>query len=30
MYIDGSACMAQQNNPTRPECIVNGTECYDG
>ena len=19
-----------QNNPTPPECVVNGTECYDG
>ena len=22
------ACMSRQNNPT-PECLVNGTECYD-
>ena len=28
MYVDGSACTAQQNNPT-PEYVVNGTECYD-
>ena len=28
LYIDGSACTAGQNNPT-PECMVNGTECYD-
>ena len=25
---NGSACMAQQNN-LAPECVVNGTECYD-
>ena len=29
LYMDGSACMARRNNPT-PECMVNGTECYDG
>ena len=28
LYGNGSACTAQQNNPT-PECMVNGTECYD-
>ena len=28
LYIDVSACTARQNNPT-PECVVNGTECYD-
>ena len=28
LYVNGSACMARQNNPT-PECVVNGTECYD-
>ena len=26
LYINGSACMPGQNNPT-PECVVNGTEC---
>ena len=30
LYIDGSACMARQNNPTPLECVVNVTECYDG
>ena len=29
LYDNGSACTAQQNNPT-PECVVNATECYDG
>ena len=29
LYANGSACMAWQNDPT-PECVVNGTECYDG
>ena len=29
LYGNGSAYTAQQNNPT-PECMVNGTECYDG
>ena len=29
LYVAGSACMAWQNSPT-PECVVNGTECYDG
>ena len=29
LYTNGSACTAQQNNPT-PGCMVNGTECYDG
>ena len=24
----GSVCMTQQSNLT-PECVVNGTECYD-
>ena len=28
VYVYGSACMAQQNNPT-PAFMVNGTECYD-
>ena len=28
MHVDRSACMARQKNPT-PECIVNGTECYN-
>ena len=27
LYVDGSACMARQNNPTPPECVVSGTEC---
>ena len=30
IYGNGSACMAQQNNPTPPECVVNAIECYDG
>ena len=30
LYTDGSACTARQNNPTLPECVVSGTECYDG
>ena len=30
LYTDESACMAGQNNPTPPECMVIGTECYDG
>ena len=30
LYTDGSACMTLQINPSRPECVVNGTECYDG
>ena len=30
LYIDGSACIARQNNPTPLECVVNGTEGYDG
>ena len=29
LYTDGSACMAWQINPTPPECVVNGTECFD-
>ena len=29
LYVNGAACMAQLNNTT-PECVVNGTECYDG
>ena len=29
LYTDGSACITQQNNPTPPECGVNGTECYE-
>ena len=29
LYSDGSACKAQQINPTPPECVVNGTECYN-
>ena len=29
LYGNESACMARQNNST-PECVVNGTECYDG
>ena len=28
-YVDGSACMARQKKPI-PECMVNGTEYYDG
>ena len=28
LYVSGSAFMTRQNNPT-PECVVNGTECYD-
>ena len=28
LCVNGSACTARQNNPT-PECVVNGTECYD-
>ena len=27
LYTDGSACMDGQNTP---ECVVNGTDCYDG
>ena len=30
LCVDGSACTARQNNPTPPECMVNGTERYDG
>ena len=30
LYTNGSAFMTQQNNPTPPECMVNGTECFDG
>ena len=30
LYTDRSACMAGKNNPTPPECVVNGTEYYDG
>ena len=29
LYVNGSACMTRQNNPT-PENMVNDTECYDG
>ena len=28
LYVDRSACMTWQNNST-PECVINGTECYD-
>ena len=27
---DGSAYMTGQISPTPLECVVNGTECYDG
>ena len=27
LYVDGSVCVARQNNPTPPECMVSGTEC---
>ena len=30
LYTDRLACMTQQNNPTPPGRVVNGTECYDG
>ena len=30
LYIDGSACMTRQINPTPSECMINGTGCYDG
>ena len=29
LYGNGLACTARQNKPT-PECVVNGSECYDG
>ena len=29
-YTNGSAYIAQQINPSPLECVVNGTECYDG
>ena len=28
LYGNGSICEVGQNNPT-PECVVNGTGCYD-
>ena len=30
LYTYESACMTWQINPTPPECMDNGTECYDG
>ena len=29
LHTDVSACMTRQINPTPPECVVNGAECYD-